>query len=130
MTETHFYMVRGGYALHIPDVVRESAKLWAKAGWGVDLSNPELRKFAEGQMHKLVKLDTLSKCSTIAPEPQILKNRIEEQRRAAANKPAPTKVEADVKASGIDLDTLPGIKAKPKRKASPKPSVKDAEETD
>ena len=130
MIETHFYMVKAGYALHIPNVQRESAKLWAKAGWGVDLSDPELRAFVEGQWHKLVKVDSLASLSSIAPKPQILLSRIEANRRAAAGKPAPTKVEADVKASGIDLDTLPGIKAKPKRKASPKPSVQNAEETD
>jgi hypothetical protein len=125
MPETHFYTVKAGYALHVPNVQRESAKLWAKAGWGVDLSDPELRAFVEGQWHKLKKVESLSACSSIAQTPRVLLSRIEAAQRAAAGKPAPTKVEADVKASGIDLDTLPGIKAKPKRKASPKPTTEE-----
>ena len=129
MAETHFYQVKAGYVLHVPNVQRDSAKLWARSGWGVDLSDPELRAFVEGQWHKLKKVDSLSNLhGSIAPKPQILLSRIEAARRAAAGKPAPTRVEADVQASGIDLESLPSIKAEPKRKASKKTAKRTEEE--
>lgn len=122
MRTTHFYQIKAGYCLHIPGVQDPNSKVWGKPGWFVDLSDPAMLAFAEGQMQKLVKVDGFPSGSQVAVQPRILANRIKEADRAANGEKPQTKVEQDVEASGVDLDALPPItrKKRPAKKAKTK----------
>jgi hypothetical protein len=122
MRTTHFYQIKAGYCLHIPGVQDPNSKVWGKPGWFVDLSDPSMMAFAEGQMQKLVKVESFPSGSQVAVQPRILANRIKEAERAASGEKPQTKVEQDVEASGVDLDALPPItrKKRPAKKAPTK----------
>jgi hypothetical protein len=121
MRTTHFYQIKAGYCLHIPGVQDPNSKVWGKPGWFVDLSDPAMMAFAEGQMQKLVKVESFPSGSQVAVQPRILANRIKEAERAANGEKPQTKVEQDVEASGVDLDALPPITRK-KRQAKKAPT--------
>ncbi len=129
MRTTHFFQVKAGYCLHIPGVANANSKVWAKPGWFVDLSDPAMRAFAEGQTHKLVPVSSFPANCAVAPVPRILSNRIVDAERAAAGDKPKSKVERDVDASSVDLEALPPIKKK-KRKKAPKKSAPAAGDED